>query len=216
MHTRRQILALSGAAGICAAAGTLARGATASLQRTPSQTLGPFYPVTMPADSDADLTLIEGRNERAQGQAIQVTGRVLNSAGNALAGVVIEIWQANTHGRYAHPGDNNDAPLDPNFQGFGRLVTDPQGRYRFKTIKPSGYPAGGSMRPPHIHFSITGKQDRLVTQMYFAGEPLNESDPLLGRAGSGKEGLIVTLGRPTPGLEPDTLLANWDIVLERG
>jgi protocatechuate 3,4-dioxygenase, beta subunit len=216
MHTRRKILALPGAAGICLAAGTLVRAATASLQRTPSQTLGPFYPVTKPADSDADLTRIEGRRERAQGQVIQVTGRVLNTAGRVLPGVAIELWQANAHGRYDHPGDDNDAPLDPNFQGFARLVTDSQGRYRFKTIKPSGYPAGGFMRPPHIHFSITGKQDRLVTQMYFAGESLNESDSLLARAGSGKDGLIITLGRPTPDLEPDVLLANWDIVLGNG
>ena len=144
----------------------------------------------------------------AQGQVIEVAGRVLNVAGDALAGVAIEIWQANTHGRYDHPGDHSDAPLDPNFQGYARGVTDAQGRYRFTTIKPSGYPAGGFMRPPHIHFSVTGKQDRLVTQLYFAGEPLNDSDRLLAQAGSARDSLIVTLR--------DARAANWDIVLEKG
>jgi protocatechuate 3,4-dioxygenase beta subunit len=207
MNTRRRILALTGAVGVIAAAGPLVRAA-APMRRTASQTTGPFYPRTKPSDSDADLTRIEGREGIAQGQIIQVAGRVLNVAGSALPGVAIEIWQANTHGRYDHPGDRSDAPLDPNFQGYARLVTDAQGRYRFKTIKPAGYPAGGFMRPPHIHVSVTGKQDRLVTQMYFAGEPLNDDDFLLAQAGSGRESLIVTLG--------DSRAANWDIVLENG
>jgi protocatechuate 3,4-dioxygenase, beta subunit len=193
--------------GVIAAAGPLARAA-APMRRTASQTTGPFYPRTKPSDSDADLTRVEGRDGIAQGQVIQVAGRVLNVAGSALAGVAVEIWQANTHGRYDHPADRSDAPLDPNFQGYARLVTDAQGRYRFKTIKPAGYPAGGFMRPPHIHVSVTGKQDRLVTQMYFAGEPLNDADFLLAQAGSGRESLIVTLD--------DSRAANWDIVLENG
>jgi protocatechuate 3,4-dioxygenase beta subunit len=207
MNTRRRILALTGAVGVIAAAGPLVRAAS-PMRRTASQTTGPFYPRTKPADSDADLTRVAGRDGIAQGQVIQVAGRVLNATGTALAGVAIEIWQANAHGRYDHPADHNDAPLDPNFQGYARLVTDAQGRYRFTTIKPSGYPAGRFMRPPHIHVSVTGKQDRLVTQMYFAGEPLNDSDPLLAQAGSGRESLIVTLG--------DSRAGNWDIVLENG
>jgi len=207
MNTRRRILALTGAVGVIAAAGPLARAA-APMRRTARQTTGPFYPRTKPSDSDADLTRVEGRDGIAQGQVIQVAGRVLNAAGLLLPGVAIELWQANTHGRYDHPGDHSDAPLDPNFQGYARLVTDAQGRYRFTTIKPAAYPAGGFMRPPHIHFSVTGKQDRLVTQMYFAGEPLNDSDPLLAQAGSGRESLIITLG--------DSHAANWDIVLANG
>jgi protocatechuate 3,4-dioxygenase, beta subunit len=211
-HSRRNLLALAGAAGFTAAAAPWMRATAASLPRTASQTLGPFYPLSPPAETDADLTRVEGRSGRAQGQVIQVEGRVLNAAGSALPGVAIEIWQANARGRYAHPYDDNDAPLDPNFQGFARLLTDSQGRYRFTTIKPSGYPAGSMMRPPHIHFSITGRHDRLVTQMYFAGEPLNERDPLLARA-KATETLIATLQPPAAG---DVLLANWDIVLDRG
>lgn len=206
MNSRRRILALTGAVGVIVGARSFA-GAAAPMRRTASQTSGPFYPRSKPADSDADLTRVAGRDGTAQGQVIEVTGRVLNLAGSALPGVTLEIWQANTHGRYDHPGDRSGAPLDPNFQGYARLVTDAQGRYRLKTIKPSGYLAGGLLRPPHIHFSVTGKEDRLVTQLYFAGEPLNDSDPLLAQAGSARDSLIVTL---------ENARANWDIVLASG
>jgi protocatechuate 3,4-dioxygenase beta subunit len=215
LHTRRQLLALSGAAGILAASGRLACATGATLRRTAGQTLGPFYPLEKPVDTDADLTLVKGQHERAQGQVIYLGGRVLDTNGEPLSGVVIELWQANARGRYAHPHDDNPAPLDPNFQGFARLVTDAQGRYQIKTIKPSGYPAGGFSRPPHIHFAITGRTHRLVTQMYFAGEPLNDSDPLLASAGANRGSLIVTLGRPPPNYEADALLANWDVVLDQ-
>ena len=143
-------------------------------------------------------------------------GQIVNADGEPLPGIGIELWHANSHGRYAHPNDDNPAPLDPNFEGFARLVSDTQGRYRIKTIKPSGYPAGGFDRPPHIHFTFTGKSHRLVTQLYFDGEPLNDSDPLLASAGPNRHSLIVTLERPTPDLEPDSRVANWDIVLEKG
>ena len=207
------MLALTGAAGMLAATGLVARAAGTSLRRTPGQTLGPFYPLEKPAESDADLTRLTGRASRAEGKVIYVGGRIVNAAGEPLAGVVVEVWQANTHGRYAHPNDDNPAPLDPNFQGFARLVTDSQGHYRIKTIKPSGYPAGGFSRPPHIHFAFTSRTHRLVTQMYFAGEPLNESDPLLAGAGASRDSLIVTLERPSADLEAEARVANWDIVL---
>ncbi len=215
-HTRRHMLALAGTAGMLAATGILARAAGSQRRRTASQALGPFYPLTKPVDSDADLTLIQGRRERAQGQVIYVAGRILSASGEPLPGVTIEIWQANTHGRYTHPSDDNPAPLDPNFQGFARLVSDAQGRYRFKTIKPGGYPVGGFSRPPHIHVDIKGEANRLVTQMYFDGEPLNDTDPLLASAGANRHSLIVTLEGPTPDLEPGSRAANWDIVLESG
>lgn len=217
MTTRRKMLALTGAFGFSAVTHNMVNAKTVIRRPTASQTLGPFYPETKPADSDADLTRVAGRGGRAQGQVIQVQGRVINPWGEAFAGVAVEIWQANSFGRYDHPGDGNDAPLDPNFQGFARVVTDAQGQYRFTTIKPSGYPAGGSMRPPHIHFKVTGKQDRLVTQMYFAGEPLNARDRQLAQFDDpAKVGLIATLERPATGAEPGLLLANWDIVLRNG
>ncbi|MGH9905058.1 MAG: protocatechuate 3,4-dioxygenase, partial [Pyrinomonadaceae bacterium] len=123
-------------------------------------------------------------------------------------------------GRYAHPTDINPAPLDPNFQGFGVQTTDAQGRYRFKTIKPGAYPINpvnpGNVRPPHIHFDVTGTKDRLVTQMYFPDEPLNENDILFKELGSSKDAAIGKVLSPTKELEPDSLLINWDIILEKG
>lgn len=187
------------------------------LRRTPAQILGPFYPLHKPLDQDADLTMIAGKPGRAAGQVIHVMGRVTDAQGEALPGVRIEIWQANTYGRYTHPSDTNSAPLDPNFEGYAVLTTDAQGRYRFKTIKPGAYPTdAGAMRPPHIHFDLTGKVNRTVTQMYFAGEPLNDGDNLLQTVGANRERLIVDLLPPTRDLEPDSLLAVWDIVLDKG
>jgi protocatechuate 3,4-dioxygenase beta subunit len=144
-------------------------------------------------------------------------GRVLSAQGQVLPGIRIEIWQANTYGRYTHPSDRNPAPLDPNFEGYAALLTDAEGRYRFKTIKPGAYPTDyGALRPRHIHFDIVGNVNRIVTQMYFAGEPLNDTDRVLQSAGPNRERLIVTLQPPPPNLEPDSLLAVWDIVLDEG
>jgi len=215
LTSRRRLLAFAGAGGILAAGGHRIRAAQGR-PRTASQVLGPFYPRQLPADSDADLTQIRGRTGRAQGQVIYIAGRVLNAAGTPQAGVQIDVWQANAHGRYRHPDDSNPAPLDPEFEGFARLVTDAQGGYRLKTIKPMGYRAGSFDRPPHIHFAITGKVDRLVTQLYFAGEPLNETDGLLAQAGTHRDSLIVTLREPTADLDRGSLLGQWDVVLERG
>jgi len=212
--SRRRVLLNSGACAV-AAFGVVAVAAD-PLRRTPTQVLGPFYPVEMPLDDDADLTLVKGRKERATGQIVHVMGRVVNASGEPVKGARIEIWQANAHGRYAHPRDNNPAPLDPNFQGYGNMVTDRQGRYRFKTIKPSAYPAGGGMRPAHIHFVIAGSINRLVTQMYFPGDQFLERDSVVASAAANAKLLIAEVRPPTSDLEPDSLLANWDIVLEKG
>jgi protocatechuate 3,4-dioxygenase beta subunit len=207
------MLGLSGAAML----GTAGHSLAAALRRTPAQTAGPFYPIDKPLDQDADLTLIKGRKERAAGQAVHVMGRVLDAKGDPVAGARLEIWQANTHGRYTHPRDANDAPLDPNFEGFASLETDAEGRYRFKTIKPGAYPAGPRLtRAPHIHFDVKGRVNRLVTQMYFPGERLNDGDILLPTSREVRSLLVADVGKPTPDLEPDSLLARWDIVLEQG
>lgn len=212
--SRRRVLLGSGACATVAALGGTAAAADA-LRRTPTQTEGPFYPLEKPLDADADLTLVKGRQARAQGQVVHVTGRVLNVNGDPVSGARIEIWQANAHGRYAHPADGNHAPLDPNFQGYATLLTDADGRYRFKTIKPSGYPAGATMRPAHIHFAVAGKLDRLVTQMYFPDDPLNDSDGILSAA-KNRQLLVADVRAPTPDLPPDSLVAHWNIILENG
>ena len=202
-------------AGLLAATG-VGPAIAQALRRTPAQVLGPFYPVIKPLDQNADLTTIAGKTGRAAGQVLHVMGRVINRQGQPIKGARLEIWQANAQGRYAHPNDANPAPLDPNFQGYAALVTDAEGRYRFKTIKPGAYGDSGAMRAPHIHFDLKGGVNRLVTQMYFAGESLNETDRLLQTAGANRERLIVQLLPPSEGLEPDSLLATWDIVLDEG
>ena len=215
--SRRHVLGMSLAVGGLAFSGAASLVLAQALKRTPGEILGPFYPVLKPLDQDADLTVISGKSERAQGQVLHLMGRVLNLKGESVAGARVEIWQANTHGRYDHPSDRNPAPLDPNFQGFAVQFTDAEGRYRFKTIKPGAYPATPDwMRPPHVHFEVTGKSNRLATQMYFPEEPLNEKDLLLRGLRSNKEGAIAKLLPPTKEVEPDSLIAVWDIVLDKG
>ena len=215
--SRRRVLGMSLAVGGLTLSGAASSVLAQALKRTPGEILGPFYPVLKPLDQDADLTMISGKSARAQGQVLQLTGRVLNLKGEPVPGARVEIWQANTHGRYDHPSDRNPAPLDPNFQGFAVQFTDAEGRYRFKTIKPGAYPATPDwMRPPHVHFEVMGKSNRLVTQMYFPGEPLNEKDLLLQGLRANKEGAIAKLLAPTKDVEPDSLIALWDIVLDKG
>jgi protocatechuate 3,4-dioxygenase beta subunit len=117
------------------------------------------------------------------GERIVVTGRVLDEGGRPMRRTLVELWQCNAAGRYVHVVDRHDAPLDPNFLGAGRTMTDDEGRYRFMTIKPGAYPWGNhpnAWRPNHIHFSLFGEHfaSRLVTQMYFPGDPLLEHDPI--------------------------------------
>ena len=132
---------------------------------------------------DHDLTRNAAKNGTPLGERIIVTGRVLDERGRPVRNTLVEIWQANAAGRYVHKVDQHDAPLDPNFLGAGRCLTDDEGRYRFLTIKPGAYPWGNhhnAWRPNHIHFSLFGDHfgSRLVTQMYFPGDPLFAFDPI--------------------------------------
>ena len=186
---------------------------TRILLPTPEQAQGPFYPPSKPADQDNDLTVVKGIKGRAKGQVLYVTGRVLDTSGKPLAGARLEIWQANAAGRYIHPDDTNPALLDPAFQGYGTCTADAKGNYRLKTVKPAAYPAmSGWTRPPHVHFMIAAGKRALTTQMYFPGEPLNEKDRLYGPT-PGHERLLAKLLPPTQGMEPNALMAEWDIVL---
>ena len=194
---------------------TMSARAETKLLRTPGQILGPFYPVSeMPQTTD--LTRVPGRQGRAQGQILNVMGKVLNLAGEPVRNAKIEVWQANALGRYTHPSDPNPAALDPNFNGSAILHSDAERRYRFTTVKPAAYPAGPNlMRPAHIHFQVTGQQDRLVTQMYFDGDQYNSTDPFLNSAGR-KQLLITKIVDPTPDLEPGSKMVAFDIVLYKG
>lgn len=131
--------------------------------------------------NDSDLTAQHA--SEPLGEKIVVSGKLLDSNGRPIANQLIEIWQANSAGRYAHKGDSHPAPLDPNFTGGGRTITDKNGIYKFVTIKPAAYPWGNhpnAWRPAHIHFSLFGTafDQRLITQMYFPSDPLLESDPI--------------------------------------
>ena len=148
---------------------------------TLSELTGPAYGESVIGPLDHDLT--RQHEGEPLGERIIVTGRVLGSDGKPLRGQLVEVWQANAAGRYQHAVDTHEAPLDPNFTGAGRCLTDDEGTYRFVTIKPGAYPWGNhenAWRPNHIHFSLFGRAftERLVTQMYFPGDPLFEFDPI--------------------------------------
>ena len=149
--------------------------------QTLSEITGPVFGRNEIAPLDHDLT--RQHQSAPLGERMIVNGRVLDDGGCPVANTLVEIWQSNAAGRYRHADDNHDAPLDPNFSGCGRTLTDDAGRYRFVTIKPGAYPwrnHHNAWRPPHIHFSVfgCGFLKRLVTQMYFPGDPLLALDPM--------------------------------------
>lgn len=210
MHsTRRRLMgALAGSAALMGAWPK----AVAQLLATPPQAEGPFYPLELPLDQDNDLVHVAGSSGVAQGQIVDVAGALLDERGQPLRGVRIEIWQVNGFGRYHHPHDRQDKPWDPNFQGFGHTLSDEQGRYRFRTVRPVAYPG----RAPHIHFALRDRRfATFYTQMYIAGAPENARDFLLSRIGDRKarESLIVDL-LPTDA-QGASLQGRFDIVLGR-
>jgi protocatechuate 3,4-dioxygenase, beta subunit len=152
------------------------------IPHTLSELTGPVYPYGKIEATDNDLTTQHAGEPL--GERIIVEGRVLDEDGRPIPQTLVEVWQANAAGRYAHRVDVHPAPLDPNFSGAGRTITDDQGRYRFVTIKPGAYPwrnHDNAWRPAHIHFSLFGTSflSRLITQMYFPGDPLMPFDPIL-------------------------------------
>jgi protocatechuate 3,4-dioxygenase beta subunit len=208
MAERRRILRALGATAVLALTNPVARAA--QLLATPYQGKGPFYPLELPLDQDNDLTRVAGRSGLAKGTIVDVSGRLLDEAGRPLAGVQIEIWQVNAYGRYHHQYDDQDKPWDPDFQGFGRTVTEAEGAYRFRTVRPVAYPG----RAPHIHFALSDRRfSTFYTQMYLAGAPENDRDFLLSRVRDPKarNGLIVNL-EPSA-VEGSELVGRFDIVL---
>jgi len=178
---------------------------------------GPLLGADRVTAADADLTTRHGGEPL--GERIIVTGRVLDSDGRAVPDTLVEMWQANASGRYAHRVDNHPAPLDPNFDGAGRCMTDSLGRYRFVTIKPGAYPwrnHHNAWRPAHIHFSLFGRAftQRLVTQMYFPADPLFPFDPIFNSIPDEKARDRLIAKFDMDRTEPEWALAySWDIVL---
>jgi protocatechuate 3,4-dioxygenase beta subunit len=178
---------------------------------------GPVFGRIPVRPEDADLT----RRHKGEplGERIIVAGRVLDSDGAPVRNTLVEVWQANAAGRYIDPVDDHPAPLDPNFTGAGRCLTDDEGRYRFVTVKPGAYPwrnHPNAWRPAHIHFSLFGAElsSRLVTQMYFPADPLMSLDPMVQSIPDmrGRDLLVATLDLAIT--EPEWALGyRWDIVL---
>ncbi len=161
--------------------------------KTPAQPEGPFYPIIDQIDKDADLIRVEGKTQIAKGEIVIVSGRVIDQHNQPVVNARVEIWQACHTGKYDHPSDPNIAPLDPNFQYWGIAQTNTNGDYKFRTIIPGAYPAGDSwVRPPHIHFKISALGYlELITQMYFAGDKLNENDLILKRLSKSDQNQVI-------------------------
>lgn len=208
---RRLLIGTAGAlAGLAALPSAVAR-ATA-LATTPRQTEGPFYPVELPSETDADLVRLTGADAKALGEVTHVTGRVLDRAGRPLPGALVEIWQCDANGRYLHPGDTGGRPRDPRFQGYGRALADTGGGYRFRTIRPVAYPG----RTPHIHVKVLRQGDGrelLTTQMYVAGEASNARDGLYRRLDADERDRVTVELRPAPEVEGGALAGVFEIVV---
>jgi len=178
------------------------------LAPTPPQTEGPFYPKSVPADHDSDLTQVTGYATPAQGTRLYLSGRVLSRDGTPLAGTTVELWQCDAFGRYHHVGDNSQ-PRDDGFQGYGVAVTDGEGRYAFKTIRPVAY----SGRMPHLHVKVrTANGAALTTQIYVKGDATADDPVIASSPGGTFERLSIVL-TPVAGREAGALAGVFDIVL---
>lgn len=207
--SRRMLLGGLTAAGAFTASGAGALQSGQLTHRgTPQLTIGPFYPLDRPPEEDPDLTQMMGRPGSARGTVIEITGRVLTEARVPVTGANIDMWQANSVGRYHHPSDPSGGAIDPAFQGAALLRSNEQGRYRIRTVIPGPYGA----RARHIHFDVRGRNRRLITQMFFPGEPNAQDnlfrslqDPALQRA--------VTASLAGHGRADRVSVYEWDIVL---
>lgn len=184
--------------------------------KTAPQTSGPFYPGQDKFLAINDLTRVEGAKRPAEGQIVYITGVVQDTDCRPVANANVEIWQACASGKYNNPRDPNPAPLDPNFRYWGETYSDANGRYDFKTILPGAYPADTDWdRPPHIHFKISqrGYHD-LITQMYFKGHPLNDTDKILQNVPERLRGDVIVDFKVNPA-EPTSLIGRFNISIEK-
>jgi protocatechuate 3,4-dioxygenase beta subunit len=187
------------------------------MPQTLSERTGPSYGHDVIRETDHDLT--RQHSGEPLGERIIVTGRVADDSGRPVRNTLIEIWQTNAAGRYRHSKDNHPAPLDPNFTGAGRALTDANGVYRFVTIKPGAYPwrnHQNAWRPAHIHFSLFGPSfvTRLITQMYFPGDPLLAFDPIFQSVREEKARQRLIAGFDLETTQPEWALGyRFDIIL---
>jgi protocatechuate 3,4-dioxygenase alpha subunit len=177
-----------------------------ALQATTSQTVGPFFSLGFEGLIIDDLA-----PAGVSGERVSIEGQVVDGAGQPVPDAVLELWQANAHGRYAHPADTQDKPLEAAFRGYGRVPTDAAGHFRFRTIKPGAVPGpGGTRQAPHILVSLfaRGLMLRLVTRIYFPDEPANEDDPALSLVPPERRGTLIARRDSPEGA------LRWDVVLQ--
>ena len=206
MHKQRRqfIFALSATVG---AMPTLAK----ALVSTPKQSAGPFYPVDLPLDDDNDLTQVQGRQQPAGGIISDLSGRLIDINGRPVRDTRIEIWQCDVNGRYRHPNEKGNNPIDPNFQGHGHTLTNGKGEYRFRTIRPVPYPG----RTPHIHVAVFARGVRpFITQLYIKDEPQNTQDFLFNRIPDDRRHLVVADFKTVESVDHQQN-AQFDIILNR-
>jgi protocatechuate 3,4-dioxygenase alpha subunit len=180
--------------------------ADAHFPTTPSQTVGPFFHFALPYSGGDTLT-----NEATLGERVTIEGRVIDADGKPVGDALIEVWQANSQGRYNHPEDTQEKQIDPNFDGFGRAPTDEGGWFRFHTIKPGQVPGpGGALQAPHINISVLGRGilKRIATRAYFEGEAANDSDPILALVPAERRGTLIAKR------EGDSAVYRLDIILQ--
>lgn len=200
---RRTLVRAAGLAALAPSAGILA-----ALRVTPRQTAGPFYPVEIPLDADADLVQVEGMSRPASGIIAHVTGRVVDTGGNPVSGAKVEIWQCDAFGAYKHPRDRGDIS-EPEFQGYGFTGTSEPGEFRFRTIRPVRYPG----RTPHIHARISAPgMAVLTTQFYLEGEAQNASDFLYRRIPESLRGMV-TARFPASREESGAVIPHYTVVV---
>jgi protocatechuate 3,4-dioxygenase, alpha subunit len=180
-----------------------------TLRVTTSQTVGPFFSIGMERLNCAELA-----GSGLAGERVTIEGRVLDADGVGVPDAIIELWQANAHGKYAHPEDAQDKPVEAGFQGYGRIPTDEDGKFRFTTIKPGAVPGpgpDGNLQAPHIAVSVfmRGLMRRVVTRIYFPDEAGNAGDFVLGLVEAGRRGTLIA--RTVPGVEG---LLKWDVIMQ--
>jgi protocatechuate 3,4-dioxygenase beta subunit len=187
--------------------------ADSSLTITPQQTLGPFYPNDWTGDIDNDLVLVQGEAAKALGHITHVSGKILDAAGQPVRNAQVEIWQCDANGVYRHPRDTSwfsKRERDPGFQSRGRMTTDAEGNYSFRTIRPVAYPG----RTPHIHFKVDAPdKEQLVTQMYVEGDPGNERDGILNSLPERERTSVIVRLEEADRIEQGALAGVFNIVL---
>jgi protocatechuate 3,4-dioxygenase, beta subunit len=183
-------------------------GSTIAATLTPPQTAGPFYPDVMPEDDDSDLTRVRGADTEARGEITALTGRVLDTNGKPIPNARVEIWQCDVNGRYRHSRERTSRQVDPGFQGFGHSITDADGGYHFRTIKPVPYPG----RTPHIHYLVLiPGEGYLVTQLYVEGDARNAGDFLFNRLSEEARSAVSVPFTHDP--QSGVLHAEFDVIL---